>query len=526
MNRSTLLVASLMFTATSVGIAAREVSADELMSPSLAARLGMEEVWRRQLSIPAGADSIVDQQVMVHESSPREYVEVVGKAEEGNDPPVLFRVPTDLVGADGKPIGKEEAERLARRQLRFLKRRGKEPEITSRKVPRVQLYTLSNNGVIDVRDAETGVPIWLSQVGKPSLSYGKMGIGDKYVTVTNGAILEKLNGLTGERFDSERMNSVPMYGAIHAGNYSLVPTIRNGIEGYPLDDPNRKSFMETVSGMALEPPTKSPSSNKVAWATDRGYVYVMELAGEPSVLFRLNTDGLVSGRISAAAGDRFFFGSESGQVYAVKATRTGEVIWSQPYGEPFYAATFLIKGLLLIPSTYGNLFAIDQTNGQMVWDAPAHNVREILGAIEDKVYVRMLSGSLGVLDVNDGKFVEIDETMKPGRTLINERTDRLYFVDSIGTVQCLRPIGKKLPTIRRTTDPDADQSAEEAEATEKPARQNKPADPFANPAADPFGGGGGSEKDPFGGGGGNDPFGGGGDEAPMADPFGGDPFGN
>jgi outer membrane protein assembly factor BamB len=522
MNRYSLLVATLMFAAGSFATAVREASAIELMSPGLAARLGLEEVWRRQMSVPAGADSIVDQQVMVHEQNPRVYVEVVGKAADGEDPPVLFRIPTDLVAADGQPIGKEEAERLARREIRRLKGRGVEAEITSRKVPRVQLYTLADNGAIDCRDAETGAPIWMTQIGKSRLHYGKMGIGEKFLSVTNGGNLEKVDVLTGEPISTEVMDSVPMYGAIHSGDYSLVPTIRNGIEGYPLDDTTKQPFMEIVAGLALHPPAKSPSSTKIAWATDRAYVYVMELAGEPSVLFRLDTDGIVSGRITAAAGDRFFFGSESGQVYAVKATRTGEVLWSQPYGEPFYQAAFLIKGMLLIPSAYGNLFAIDETNGQMAWNAPARNVREVLGAIENNVFVRMLSGSLGVIDVDTGKFVEIDDSMKPGRSLINEKTDRLYFVNSIGTVQCLRPIGKELPLVRRTTLPEEEQPAEaEKPKEQQPKEETKPADPFANPAADPFGGG----NDPFGGGG-NDPFGGGGEEKPMADPFGGDPFGN
>lgn len=526
MNRLTLVAASLMFAFSPFGLNAQRCNADELMSPQLAARLGLEEAWRRQTSVPAGVDSIVDQQIIVHEANPREYVEVVGKAAEGEEKPVLFRIPTDLIGPDGQPIGKEEAERLARREVRRLARRGVEPTITSIKVPRVQLYTASNNGVIDCRDAETGTPIWLTQVGNPRLTYGKMGIDDKYVTITNGGNLEKIDVVTGEPINSVRTTSMPLYGAIHAGDYSLVPTIRNGVEGYPLDDTTRDPFMEIVSGLALEPPTKSPTSSKIAWGTDRGFVYVMELSGEPSVLFRLNTDGIVSGKIVSAAGDRFFFASEGGQVYCVKATRTGDVLWSKPYGEPFYDAGFLIKGMLLIPSTYGHLHALDEATGQMAWSAPARNVDEVLGASDDHVYVRMLSGGFGVIDVNNGQFIEVVDSMRPTRSMINVATDRLYFVNSIGTVQCLRPIGEEMPTIRTSVEPSEEPAEETGEQPEKPAGKPAPADPFGAGASDPFGGGG---NDPFGGGaGGNDapmedPFG----SAPAGnDPFGADPFGN
>ncbi|QEF97060.1 outer membrane biogenesis protein BamB [Stieleria maiorica] len=509
-------------------------AAGELMSPQTASRLGLEEVWRRQMRVPAGAGSIVDQQIIVHEADPREYVEVVTKAAEGEQPTVMFRIPTDQVGPDGQPIGKEEAERLARREVRRLARRKLDLSITSSTVPRIKLYTAANNGTLECRDAETGTPIWMSQVGDPQLNFGRMGIDDEFVTITNGGNLVKIDATNGEPINSVRTTSMPLYGAIHAGDFSLVPTIRNGVEGYPLADTTRDPFMEIVSGLALEPPTKSPTSTKVAWATDRGFVYVMELSGEPSVLFRLNTDGIVSGRIAAADGDRFFFGSESGQVYGLRATRTGRVLWSQPYGEPFYKAPFLVNGMVLLPSAYGNLYAIDEKTGLGVWDQPIPNVDEIIGGFDQMLFVRLLSQSFAAIDLETGSVIEVDNTLKPVKLLVNRTTDRLYLVNAIGTVQCLRAIGADNPTIRRAVDTGDPEEAEEA--TEKPeaeAPKAAPADPFGA-GGDPFGAGG---ADPFGAGG-ADPFGagdaGGGEMAdPFGapagggnDPFGGDPFGN
>lgn len=492
--------------------------ADELMSPRTAARLGLEEVWRRQMSVPAGAGSIVDQQIIALEENPREYIEVVAKAPEGEEPPVLFRIPTDQVGPSGLPIGKAEAERLARREVRRLARKVEEPKTTSRTIPRIQLYTASNNGTIECRDAETGTPIWMTQVGDHRLNFGKMGINDKFVTITNGGNLIKIDATNGEPINTVRITSMPLYGAINAGDFSLVPTIRNGVEGYPLADTTVDPFMEIVSGMALGPPTKSPTSSKIAWATDRGFVYVMELSGKPTVQFRLNTDGIVSGRIAAADGDRFFFGSESGQVYGVRATRTGRVLWSQPYGEPFYKAPFLINGLVLLPSAYGSLFAIDEKTGLSHWDAATPDVDEILGGFDDKVYVRLLSQRFAAIDVETGKIVALDQSLQPSKMLVNRTTDRLYFVNSSGTVQCLRAIGKDMPTIRPSTDTEDPESAEGGEKPMETAPAAPGTDPFGGAPADPFGGGGtgaGDTPDPFG--------------TPADagnDPFGGNPFGN
>lgn len=525
MNRITLVCATALFAFGPLMFTASNAQAGELMSPQTAARLGLEQVWMRQLRVPAGAGSIVDQQIIVHEEDAREFVEVVGKAAQGEKAPVYFRIPTDQIGPNGSPIGKEEAERLARREIRRLARRQLELEITSSSEPRIQLYTASNNGTVDCRDAETGVPIWMAQVGDAQLTYGKMGIDDDFVTITNGGNLVKIDVTNGEPINTVRTTSTPLYGAIHAGDFSLVPTIRNGVEGYPLHDTTRDPFMEIVAGIALEPPTKSPSSSKIAWGTDRGFVYVMELSGEPSVLFRLNTDGIVGGRIASADGDRFFFGSESGQVYGVRATRTGRVIWSQPYGEPFYKAPYLVDRIMLLPSVYGNLFAIDQETGLAVWEEPTPNVDEIIGGFGDQIFVRLLSQNFAAIDLKTGKVLLIDDSLKPVRLLVNRSTDRLYFVNAIGSVQCLRAIGKVTPALKSS--PDIAEK-EPQETSEKPA-PTTPAAPAANPfggTADPFGAGG---ADPFGGPGApappaGDPFG-----APAdagADPFGANPFGN
>ncbi|MCO8121205.1 PQQ-binding-like beta-propeller repeat protein [Stieleria sp. TO1_6] len=519
MNRITILPALLLLAFGSQWTTDSKCDAEELMSPLTASRLGLEEVWRRQMRLPGGAASIVDQQIIVNTENPREYVEVLGKAAEGQQPPVLFRIPTDQAGPNGQPIGKEEAERLARREERRLKRRHPETTISSRVVPRIQMFTAAKNGTIECRDAESGAPIWMTQVGDHRLHFGKMGIDDKFVSITNGGNLIKIDATNGEPIKTIRTTSMPLYGAVNAGDFALVPTIRNGVEGYPLEDITIDPFMEIVAGLCLEPPTKSPSSSKVAWATDRGFVYVMELSGRPSVLFRLNTDGLVSGRIAAASGDRFFFGSEAGQVYGVEATRTGDVLWSRPYGEPFYNAPFLVEGMVMMVSTYGNLYALDEKTGLSRWENATPNVDEVLGGFDGKLYVRLLSRSFAVIDLKTGNFLENDPSLLPITMLVNRTTDRLYLVNSQGTVQCLRTIGHDLPTLSES------KSAEEKEATDETKTEAKPDKPAA-PTTDPFG-----AADPFGAGGG-DPFGagaaGGSPDAmddPFATPAGADPFG-
>ncbi|MGB7345999.1 MAG: hypothetical protein WBD20_17405, partial [Pirellulaceae bacterium] len=56
-----------------------------MMPANLASRLGLEQSWQRQLQVPAGANSIADQQIHVHQSNPHEYVEVVSTQKRNNE---------------------------------------------------------------------------------------------------------------------------------------------------------------------------------------------------------------------------------------------------------------------------------------------------------------------------------------------------------------------------------------------------------------------------------------------------------
>lgn len=536
------------------------VSAQDLMPPHVMEQLGLTQAWARPVPAPAGSQSIADQQLFVHQESPREYVEVVmvpttaaepapadaqdaAASGAAANPPsttpttaekVLARIPTDQIQGNGKQIGRKEAERLASNEIRRLKRRGIEAKINVRSVPRVHLYTLATDGTLECRDAETGEPIWMVGVGNQRLPFMSLGVSEDFVTVINGANLIQVDAATGEVMVEVPTAGTPEFGAINAGDFAMIPMVNGAIQGYPLRDPTIDPFLEQVSGSALKLPVKSPGSSRTAWGTDRGYVYVMEMQGTPGLLFRLKTDGIVGGRIAAASGDRFFFGSEAGLVYGLRATRSGKVMWNQPIGEPFYNEPIIFEDNVLLRSVYGNLFCLNIDDGHLMWETPVPGINHLIGVVAGKLYATTLSGVLTIIDMNTGKREATYPQVLPNQFLVNTMTDRLYFISNSADVQCLRLDAAELPSFN--TIPDANpplqdgQEAPKAEPAKTPfgGGTNDPfgaggADPFGGGGADPFGAGG---ADPFGGGNGapmNDPFGGGAD--PGADPFGGNPFG-
>jgi outer membrane protein assembly factor BamB len=543
-------------------------TAEQLMSPEVMRQLGLEQAWARPIPAPYGAKSIADQKLFVHQENPREYVEIVmvnpkgdsapasggpsdaavdnsqnsGSAigteskpsDGGSEPKVLARIATDQLNAAGRPIGRQEAERLANNEIRRLKRRGIDAKTSVRTVPRIHLYSLSSDGSLECRDAETGQPIWLITLGDPRLPYMELGVGEKFVTVINSANLYQVDAATGEVINRLQIPGAPAYGATNAGDYVTVPMVGGGVQSYPLVDTTIDPSLARVEGAALTVPTKSPDSSRTAWSTDRGFIYVMEMLGTPSMLFRLKTDGIVSGRIAAATGDRFYFGSESGQVYGVRATRSGIVMWSTPLGEPFYNGPLVFDDEVMLRSTYGNLFALSLEDGHLMWPRPVPSVGELVGVLGGQLYATTLSGGLTVIDAKNGARVASFPNLRPADFITNTLTDRIYLVSQTGDVQCLRREGAELPTIIRQPDLNPVIEDEEGEPERKPEETpfgGGAMDPFGESATDPFGGGG---ADPFGGGG-ADPFGGGGGDAPMDpfggggagdDPFGGNPFGN
>ena len=92
------------------------------MSPQVAAQLGLEEVWRRQLQVPAGAQSIADQQIYVHDDDPIIYVELRQTGGDASVPAddesrVLLRIPVEQVSENGASRTRKAPCQLRKRKV-------------------------------------------------------------------------------------------------------------------------------------------------------------------------------------------------------------------------------------------------------------------------------------------------------------------------------------------------------------------------------------------------------------------------
>ena len=502
--------------------------AKDMLSPYEAERIGMVESWHRQVGAIGGAEAIVDIQVWVQKSIQREYIEVFTKdAASGGS--VTERISLTQKNLSGRPIGKPEAERMAKMSILKLKRRGIDADFRSIKIDEVRLYSLTADGNLSAIDAETGEQIWAVRLGRPERGYSTLGINDNYVTVLNGSSMYQVSAMEVETIDAAglrtvvpagrpsqamQIEGVPLHGAINSGLYALITTTRKGMESYLLGQPTIEPGFEMFSGKATTKPVTFPNSNRVMWPTDSGYAYSVDTSGEPAALFRIALDGNVEGGVAAASNNRFFFGSTGGRVYAVDATEDGKVMWNQSLGEPFYRTPFVAGDKVLLTSGYGSLHCLNIDNGNPVWAAPATDVDQIFAHVGDQLVGRGREHQLVLIDEPTGNINARLNSVVVEKVVINQDTDRCYLVSKGGMVQCLRSRDTELPVFFRIINPPGTAPAEASEA-EKPSTTAQP----TTPAADPFGAGTGEGMpvtDPFGGDAG----------APAADPFGADPFGN
>lgn len=492
----------------------------------------MVESWHRQVGAIGGAEAIVDIQVWVQKSIQREYIEVFTKDGDSGGF-VTDRISLTQKDLRGRPIGKTEAERQAKMSILKLKRRGVEADFRLIKIDEVRLYSLTADGNLTALDAETGEQMWSIRLGRPERGYSTLGINDNYVTVLNGSSMYQVSAMEAETFDeaglrtlvpagraskAKRIDGVPLHGAVNSGVYALITTTRKAMEAYLLGEPTIAPGFEMFSGKAITKPSTFPNSHRVMWPTDSGFVYVVDTTEEPSAMFRLSVDGNVEGGVAAASNNRFFFGCTGGRVYAVDATKQGEVLWNQGLGEPFYRVPFVTGNKVLLTSGYGSLHCLNTKNGTPAWARPATDVDQIFAHVGDQLVGRDRLHHLVLVDEATGNINGRFNTVFVEKVVINQDTDRVYLVSKGGMVQCLRSSDTELPVFLRTINPPRIES-DESDEPQQPTADQPPApatDPFdvttdpAMPNTDPFG-----ASEPM-----SDPFG----DAPNTDPFGANPF--
>lgn len=410
------------------------------------------------------------------------------------------------------------------------------------------LFAVTNSGMVQSIDAETGQTQWIMQVGPPEHPSLAPAANDEYVAVVNGSRLHVLDRQTGRPLWDRPLGDAPGAGPALTADRAFVPMMSGRIEAYLLE-PERKSqppWAYYSHGRAVIQPVATPDS--VFWATDMGYLYsarITEQGDKPTIRFRVEMhDEIVCS--PAYAKPYIYTVSLDGYVYAVHEV-SGERRWRFSAGDPISREPVAVGHRLYVCPDEAGMYCLNSDDGQVVWTSPG--AAHFVSASKDHVYATDEMGRLLVLSAQSGARLGALPLAPRTRTLVNAKTDRIYLVGRRGLIQCLHDAAqvkplvhqqvlaqeqkkKKASTVKQKGLEEA--AKEQPKPAEKAPAEGGGANPFGGVGDNPFGGGETPQPPQKENGGGDNPFGGnpfgGGQEQPKQDggaanPFGASPFG-
>jgi outer membrane protein assembly factor BamB len=340
-----------------------------------------------------------------------------------------------------------------------------------------QLLLVTDSGVIHALDANTGKSNWITEFGTPN--YPSLGpdANDKFVAVINGSTVYLLDAKSGRIQGDRPLGGAPGAGPAVGNHHVFAPMINGLIEGYPLDldAPQYKRWFYQSVGHILAPPLVTPES--VVWTTDRGNMYVSG-AERPGVRFRLETFSSFEARPAYRA-PLIFAITVTGEMFAVDEL-SGQLVWRYTTGYATDRAPAAVGDKLFVTSDEPMLHCVDANTGAPLWRAPG--VSQFAAASKQHVYGTDRYGTVYILNIADGSTVARVPTGGMFDALVNDQTDRLFLITEHGLVQCLHEIGTKDPIYYAK--PAA--VAAESEASEGEAPATDATEPATEPAAVPL----------------------------------------
>jgi outer membrane protein assembly factor BamB len=396
----------------------------------------------------------------------------------------------------GVIVGPENAKKAAQLKFDELTNLKLNPKLEAITVPQITLVAVSNSGVVQAIDAETGRTMWKVGLGNPRYPTEPAGMSDDYVAVVNGSDLYLLKAEDGEFIWKRKVVGSPGAGPAISSHMVFVPMISGAMEGYEIANTAVPPMIYRSQGRAMWQPVYTGSN--VAWPTDRGHLYVSG-AVQHRISFRLEANDAIAASAAVMAPDRLVVSSVDGFMYCLQET-SGVVAWRFSSGEPILDSPLVYGDTVYAVTVDRNVFAIDSELGQERWTTSG--VTKVIAATQGRLYCLSNTREILVLDRQTGSRIGALPTNALDLSYTNKETDRILLTNSRGTIQCLREIQQEFPLIHvslakqevkapkptRKTPAKADGAPADAPVdpfSTGPAPATKPAD--TPPPADPFG---------------------------------------
>ena len=504
-----------------------------LISRVDANRVSLQRAWFTRVRVDPARGRIAH--VTQHVSSKHAYTVYVVTHDRGK-----LNFSERDIDRFGRTLGKDGAKKLADRHLADLTLQKLNPKLSTQTIPETSLYVMTDMGMVQAIDGETGRTRWTTPVGNPFYYSEAPGANDDYVAAVNGSSIFVIDQANGKIVWRRQARGAPGAGPAVTALAVFVPMLNGAVESYQLLDHRRPPRILKSHGRAIVQPIYTGSN--VAWPTDRGHLNVAE-ERRSKMRFRLETNNHIVARATALSPGRLLTASTDGYLYCIDEM-SGDIQWRFSTGEPLLKAPIVVGDSIYLVTEDRTLFCLSADLGRMHWSTTG--IRGFLAASEKRLYCSNTAGRLQIIHAATGSPLGSLPTEALDLRVANHQTDRIYLGSRHGVIQCLHEVEQEWPHIHAGVleERPAKQPARKASGLGTPAAAEEAPlgndeDPFSSgdsPAAggdDPFGdgddpfGGEGAGSDPFGGGdgGGDDPFGGDGG-SDGDDPFGGDSGGD
>jgi outer membrane protein assembly factor BamB len=444
-----------------------------LVAPAEANRYGLERMWFTQVEVDGSRTRVTHLTQHVSGTESIMVFEVVHP--EGK---YAFRE-TDL-DKHGRVMGKDEAKKRAEVKFKDLLAQKIDVKAVVHFVPKITIYAVTDYGLIQAIDAETGRTRWKTSVGKSDYPTKAVGANDKFVATVNGSELFVLDSAKGEVVWQRKTVRAPGAGPAVSNNLVFIPMTDGAMEAYPLDDPRAPELVFRSHGRAMIQPIYT--GTHIAWPTDRGHLYVTE-ASTHHIAFRLEANRDMVCPATFLPPNKIIISSIDGFVYCLHEA-AGTLQWRFSTGEPIVTPPVPYGDTVYCVTEDGTLFAIDAELGQERWSTK--HMKQVVGASRDRLYCLNDTGRLTMLDRRNGTRSGSLSTEFDDLPYVNKETDRIIVGTSEGLLQCFREAQQDYPMVHIVL------SKPQAPTPRKPIRTQatepaKPAttDPFSGEATSP-----------------------------------------
>ena len=285
------------------------------------------------------------------------------------------------------------------------------PISSSPSVANGKVFIVPWNGYLHALDALTGDLKWIYSLGVDYYDCPTVSDGRVFLGYHKSPVLRVLNEATGVLLWSYNTPSLGIYSPpiVSGGRVYFVTGIPSIV--YALSEADGSLIWSSVP--FLYPPFEdvygSPAvcEGKIYLGAESGIVYALN-ENDGSRIWSYNTYDIISASSPVIADGRVFIGTGSvtGFLYALDAL-TGGFLWCYPlHGGGAYSTPAVASGRVYMTSSDGSVYAIDATDGTLIWESkPGGTIIGGMAVADGKIFIGSHDYNVYALSESDGSII-------------------------------------------------------------------------------------------------------------------------